>query len=270
MRGENASVYSRLPAARRLLTVAAAMLVFIVPLQSPQASADWRRVSALCERTLRSVCGQAGGEFRVFLVCNEAPVMSFTHPALTIIEEAFPIPERNTAARMFDKHEKIKCGLIAARDLAPCHVMAVDADDCVSRALAAWCARHPEHPGWYLEQGYIHHAGSHWLHLWRDFDLLCGTAAIVHCDEPDFPRAMSDPKENFLMIDTGHYEYRNPQRTRGRIFEPLPFPGAVYITATGENDSGINLRGWQGRKLLLQKLLGARLLTRRLRGEFGI
>jgi hypothetical protein len=252
------------------------VLVFIVPLQSPQASADWRRVCALCERTLRSVCGQVGGEFRVLLVCNEAPAMGFTHPALMIVEEDFPIPERNTAARMFDKHEKIKRGLIAARGLAaergfaPCHVMAVDADDCVHRGLAAWCERHPGHPGWYLERGYIYHEGSRWMHLWRDFDLLCGTAAIVRCEEADFPREMSDPKEQFLMIDTGHHEYRNPRRTRGRIFDPLPFPGAVYITATGENDSGINLRGWQGRKLLLQKLLGARFLTPGLRAEFGI
>ncbi|HEX4085518.1 MAG TPA: hypothetical protein VHY22_11440 [Chthoniobacteraceae bacterium] len=273
MRDENAPAYSRYPdiaSASRLLTVAAAMLVFIVPLQSPQVSVDWRRVSTLCEQTLRSICAQAGGEFRVFLVCNEAPAMDFTHPALTIIEEPFPIPGRNTDARMFDKHQKIKRGLLAARGLAPCHVMVVDADDCVSRGLAAWCERRPGHPGWYLRQGYVYHTGSRWMHRWNDFDLLCGSTAIIRCEDADFPRTMSDPKENFIVVDTGHWEFRNPQRTQGRILEPLPFPGAVYFTATGENYTGINLRGWQGRKLLMQKLLSARLLTRRMREEFGI
>jgi hypothetical protein len=245
------------------------MLVFIVPLQSPQASSDWGRVSALCERTLRSICGQTSGEFRVFLVCNEAPAISFSHPALTIIEDDFPIPERNTAARMFDKHEKLKCGMIAARGLAPCHVMFADADDCVHRGLAAWCAGNPAHPGWYVAEGYIHTAGSHWLYRRLDFDLICGTAALVRCAGTDFPREMSDAKADFFMIDCGHFEFRNPERTRGRKIEPLPFPGAIYVTATGENDSGISLREWRGKKMLIKKLLNSRPLTRRLREEFG-
>jgi hypothetical protein len=246
------------------------MLVFIVPLQSPRASSDWGLVSALCERTLRSICGQTGGQFRVFLVCNEAPAMSFSHPDLTIIEDDFPIPERTTAARMFDKHEKLKRGMIAARDLAPCHVMFADADDCVHRGLAAWCEENPAHPGWYIEDGYIHTTGSPWLYRRRDFDQICGTAAVVRCEAADFPRQMSDPKANFFMIESGHFEFRNPERAGGRKLEPLPFPGAVYVTATGENDSGISLREWRGKKMLIKKLINSRLLTRRFREGYGL
>jgi hypothetical protein len=246
------------------------MLVFIVPLQSPRASSDWMLVSALCERTLRSICGQRGGDFRVFLVCNEAPAMSFSHPALTIVEDDFPIPEKNTTARMFDKHEKLKRGLIAARGLAPCHVMFADADDCVHRGLAEWCARHPGHAGWYIRDGYIHTTGSAWLYRRRDFDLICGTAAIVRCEEGDFPKAMSDPKGDYFMVDCGHFEFRNPERNGGRRLEPLPFPGAMYVTATGENDSGISLREWRGKKMLVKKILNSRLLTARIREEFGL
>jgi len=246
------------------------MLVFIVPLQSPQASSDWGLVSALCERTVRSICGQAGGAFQLFLVCNQAPAMTFSHPDLTIVEDDFPIPERNTAARMFDKHEKLKRGMIAARDLAPCHVMLADADDCVHRGLAAWCAKNQEHPGWYMADGYIHTAGSRWLYRRRDFDQICGTAAVVRCAEGDFPRQMSDPKAEFFMINCGHFEFRNPARAGGRHLDPLPFPGAVYMTATGENDSGISLREWRGKKMLIKKLLNSRLLTNELRAEYGI
>jgi hypothetical protein len=246
------------------------MLVFIVPLQSPKASSDWGLVSALCERTLRSICGQTGGEFRVILVCNEAPAITFSPPDLSIVEDEFAIPERTTAARMFDKHEKLKRGMIAARDLAPCHVMFVDADDCVHRGLAAWCEENPDHPGWYVSDGYIHTTGSHWLYRRRDLDQICGTAAIVRCEEEDFPRRMSDEKSDFFMIDSGHFEFRNPERTRGRRLEPLPFPGAVYMTATGENDSGITMREWRGPRMLMRRLMNSRPLTKKVRKEFGL
>jgi hypothetical protein len=246
------------------------MLVFIVPLQSPQASSNWALVSALCERTLRSICAQTAGPFRVFLVCNQAPAMTFSHPDLTIIEDDFPIPERNTPHRMYDKHQKLKRGMIAARGLAPCHVMFADADDCVHRGLARWCEQNPAHPGWYIADGYIYTAGSSWLYRRRDFDQICGTASIVLCDAPDFPRAMTDTKSDFFMIEIGHFEFRNPARTAGRKLEPLPFPGAAYVTATGENDSGISLREWRGKKMLIKKLLNSRLLTPRLRSEYGL
>jgi len=224
----------------------------------------------LCERTLRSICRQTNGQFHVFLVCNEAPAMAFSHPALTIVEEDFPIPGRDTAARMFDKHEKLKRGLIAARHLAPCHVMLADADDCVHRRVAEWCQRHPESPGWYFPDGYIYTAGSPWLYRLRNFDQICGTSIIVKCVEANFPGSMSDPKSDFFLVERGHFEFRDPSRIGGIKLEPLPFAGGIYVTATGENYTGASLRGWQGRKMFVKKLLNARPLTKRIREEFGL
>jgi hypothetical protein len=246
------------------------MLVFIVPLQSPQASSNWDMVSALCERTLRSICAQTSQQFRVFLVCNEAPALRFTHPSLTIIEDNFPIPQRNSAERMFDKHEKLKRGMIAARHLAPCDVMLVDADDCVHRGLVEWCERHPESPGWYFPDGYIYTAGSSWLYRLRDFDQICGTSIIVKCGDAYFPKSMNDAKSDFFMVARGHFEFRDPSRIGGINLEPLPFAGGVYVTATGENYTGASLRGWQGKKMFVKKLLNARPLTARIRKEFGL
>ena len=246
------------------------MVAFIVPLQSPQVSADWGMVSALCERTLRSICRQTSDRFRVFLVCNSAPRMEFRHPALTIIEENFPIPAPNSTDRMFDKHEKLKRGLIAAREMAPCPVMLVDADDCVHRGLVEWCERHPESPGWYLPDGYIYSAGSPWPYRLRDFDQICGTSIIVKCAGKDFPRAMSDRKSDFFMVERGHFEFRDPSRIGGIKLEPLPFAGGVYVTATGENYTGASMQGWQGKKMFIKKLLNARPLTKRIREDFGL
>jgi hypothetical protein len=246
------------------------MLVFIVPLQSPRVSSNWERVSAVCERTMRSICGQTSQNFRVYLVCNTAPQLSFAHPAIRIVEDDFEIPERNTAACMFDKHQKIKRGLIAARGDAPCHVMIADADDCVHSGLAQWCDRHPNDAGWYFPKGYMYTAGSGWVHRLPGFDLICGTSAIVKCGEVDFPGAMSDPKSDFFLVDVGHFEFRYPEKIQGRRLKPLPFPGAVYVTDTGDNYTGASLRRWDGWKMFVRRLVTARPLTSRIRRTFGL
>src|ERR1700712_941174 len=146
------------------------MLIFVVALQSRRASRNWGLVCRLWERTLRSICAQTGGEFRVCLVCNERPETGFTHPAVTIIDRDFPLPGPTTAERMQDKWLKLKHGLVAARSLAPAHVLIMDADDCVHRGLAALCAAHPREIGWRFDTGYVRDEGSRWLFLRRNFD----------------------------------------------------------------------------------------------------
>jgi hypothetical protein len=246
------------------------MLVFVVALQSPQASKDWPRVSRLWERTLRSICAQTCPDFRVFLVCNERPDIAFTHPSLTIIEEDFPLPEPNTPSRMGDKWLKIKRGLAAAREFAPAHVMIMDADDCVHRDLAALSAESPDAQGWAFEVGYMHDEGSRWLHRLKNFDDYCGTSAIVRLESGDFPRTLSEPIDPYFILTHGHGVIGDFLLDRGTPLARPPFIGAIYITATGENDSRIALRNWRGKKMLLKKLLNARPLTHSIRRDFGL
>lgn len=246
------------------------MLIFVVALQSPHASKDWGRVSRLWERTLRSICAQSSPDFRVFLVCNERPAIAFTHPALTVIEEDFPLPDPTTASRMNDKWRKLKRGLIAIRDLAPAHVMFMDADDCVHRGLAALAAAAPTAPGWNFETGYMHDEGSRWLYRLKKFDAYCGTSAIVRLGPADFPSTLGEPNDPYFILTHGHGVIGDFFRTRGTPLRTLPFLGAVYVTATGENDSGISLGGWRGKMMLLKKLLNSRPLTRSIRRNFGL
>lgn len=246
------------------------MLIFILALQSPAASKNWQQVSKLCERTLRSVCAQSSTDFRVFLVCNSRPDSSFTHPALSIIERDFPVPAANSAARMNDKWNKLKVGLVAARQLAPTHVMFVDADDCVHRDLAALAAGHPSANGWSMETGYFHDEGSHWLHRKPNFASYCGSSAIIRLTSSDFPQSESEPSDRYFMLANGHRVIAQHMRARGTPIQPLPFIGAIYITNTGENDSGTRMSGWQGKRHMLEKLRTARPLTGKVRSEFGL
>jgi hypothetical protein len=246
------------------------MLVFIIALQSPAASKNWRQISRLCERTLRSVCAQTSPDFRVFLVCNTRPDSKFTHPSLSIIERDFPVPDANTASRMNDKWNKLKVGLVAARQLAPAHVMFVDADDCVHRDLAALAATHPDANGWSMKTGYFHDEGSHWLYKKSNFASYCGTSAMIRLTPSDFPKSESEPSDSYFMLANGHGVIEQYMRSRGTPVQPLPFIGAVYVTNTGENDSGIRMSGWQGKRHMLEKLRTARPLTSKVRSVFGL
>jgi hypothetical protein len=242
------------------------MLLFVVALQSPAASKSWLRVSQLFERTLRSICQQTSDQFRVFVVCNEWPNIVFFHPAITVIEEDFPVPSGARAERMVDKWRKLKRGMIAARRFAPAYVMFGDADDCVHRNLAKFVEQQPDTPGWCFTKGYLHHERSRWLYFYRRFHYICGTSAIVHCSEKDFPEAMDAPEPFILRYGHGTIcDYLQEQRTP---LKPLPFVGAVYNLDTGENDSGFALRQWRGKRMFLKKIVNSRLLTARKRTEF--
>ena len=245
------------------------MLIFLLALQSPAASKDWARVSRLCERTLRSVCQQTVENFRVILVCNQKPDTDFTHPALAIVEEEFPLPQ-DTPGRMLDKWIKVKRGLVAAHEYGPAHVMITDADDCVHRGLAALAAAHPDCHGWAFETGYLHDAGSPWVFRLKKFDRYCGTSGIVRLDAHEFPASMDEPTENFFILWNGHGVVGDYLSERGRPLRPLPFIGAIYNADTGENHTSMCLRNWRSKKMLIKKLLYTRPLTRSIRRDFGL
>jgi hypothetical protein len=246
------------------------MLNFVVPLQSSNVSTDWLRVSRLCERTLRSICQQTSDQFRVFLVCNEAPAINFNHSALTVIEEAFPIPGVTTRSRMSDKSTKVRRGLVAAGLYGEAHVMIVDADDCVHCELAAHVATHPEAAGWRFEVGYMHNEGSRWVYRVHNFDRFCGTSAIVKLKDKDFPPDVSAKPEDYFILSHGHTTIAEFMARRGTPLHPLPFPGAVYIAGTGENVTGARLGRWEGFGKRPANVLNFRPLIPKLRTTFGL
>jgi len=245
------------------------MLVFLIPLQSKRASKDWTRVSALVRRTLRSVLAQTHPAFRVYLICTDLPELCPSHPAMTIVPRDFPEPE--LGSRMLDKWTKVRIGLASIRSLAPCHVMVTDADDCVSNRLAAHVSSNPHSFGWCFDEGWLHDERSRLIYRRRHgFDDICGTSSIVRMDESDLPGSESDEKSDNIILRSGHTTIRRNMVERGTPLEILPFAGAVYNLATGENWSPFSLRRWKSKKVLVEKLIGYRLLTPRIRSEFGL
>lgn len=215
------------------------MLVFIIPLKSPQASNSWERVSKLFERSIKSVCTQTSSEFRVIVVCHEIPQIEFSHSHITYIKVNFPAPNSDQKSKMLDKSRKVLVGLNYARQLNPCHTMNVDADDCVSKHLAEFVKQNPQSNGWFVHKGFVYQDGSKFIYFKRkDFHQWCGTCHIIRYDLHNLPESIEDESVDFDKYYCNHREVVKNLAQKRTPIEPLPFAGAVYILGHGDNSIG--------------------------------
>jgi hypothetical protein len=211
------------------------VLVFIIPIKSPKVATSWSTLCKLFERSLRSVCNQTSPEFRVLVVCNEKPEIPFHHPHVNYLEVDFPVPVMDYSAKMDDRAKKVVAGLLAVRELQPNHVMLVDADDCISKHIAAFVAKHPQSNGWFVDKGYEYIDGSSRISIRRkNFYRMCGTCNIFNYQLLTLPEQLL-PYEQIAGYDrflTGHPLAKGDLAERGTPMQPLPFAGAIYIRDT--------------------------------------
>lgn len=263
------------------------MLLFVIPLKSPKLSRNWPLAGRLFERCARSICAQTAPDFRVVVVCNERPLTGFTHPKLEYLEVDFPAPEERRpdegttsgyeyatsvemARKNADKARKVRAGLDYGTRYKPTHSMVVDADDCVSNRLVEFAAAHPSPPGWFFQKGFIYPEGGKCMYLnVKNFNQTCGSSALVRFDQ----RHLQFENPDFYA----HCFNRPPM-------VPLPFPGAIYSVANGDNiymtaDTKSEIQRSLWRKLfspalprLILKALKYRpaVVTEAIRHEFGL
>ncbi|MCT7980655.1 glycosyltransferase family A protein [Laspinema olomoucense] len=244
------------------------MLVFLVPLKSQEKSASWEKVCLLFERTARSICNQTCSDFQVIVVCNQRPTINFSHPKIKYLEVDFPYPSNQPnylAQARTDKGRKILAGLIAAKEFSPSHIMSVDADDCVSKNLAQFVKNNFSANGWYINQGYkyLNNDSVIYLKPWN-FHRISGSCNLLRYDLMDVPE---NPEYNRgygsykFYID--HQKVKDVMAQRNHPIKPLPFPGAVYIIGTNENQS-------RNENNLKFNFLTRRKLTPEICEEFGL
>ena len=167
------------------------MIVFIIPVKSKQAATSWTELCKLFERCLRSVCSQTSPDFQVVVVCNERPEIEFHHSQVDYLDIDFPIPQASYNARVDDRAKRVVAGLLAVRNLCPSHIMSVDADDCISRQIAAFVSQHKDANGWYVNSGYEYEEGSNKISIRRkDFHKICGTCNIINYQLFNLPEKM--------------------------------------------------------------------------------
>lgn len=224
------------------------MLAFVTTLRHPATAFSWARVVELLERSLASVCRQAGPAFRVIVVCNERPTLQFSHPAVEFVEVDLPPPAAsprdligNMPAIHADRGRKHLAALRHLRADPPEHLMFFDADDLVSNRLAAYVASAPPADVYYADRGYGHAYGGRLMFLYRrNFHRFCGTCHVFRFAAlaPELPPragALAFARD-FLADHVGIVERFVAD---GRRVAKLPFPAAVYVVGTGENHSGV-------------------------------
>ncbi|MBD1823592.1 glycosyltransferase family 2 protein [Cyanobacteria bacterium FACHB-DQ100] len=259
------------------------MLIFIISLRSAKVSKSWHRVSKQLERTLRSVCNQTSPDFQVVVVCHERPVIQYEHPQINFVEVDFPTPDpAHMESKCADQHRKFWVGAQYAMQFSSSHIMAVDSDDCISKRLTAFVQQNKDCNGWFINRGYKYRDGSTLIQpLKNRFEQICGTCNIIRTDLIYAylqTMKLDDIQDRYLLH---HKDLPNIMKSRGFPLQPLPFPGAVYVTDNAENiqaDTASALKGlsgsWRGsikyRLLLLQGTIASRPLTRSVRQEFGL
>ena len=219
------------------------MLTFIIPVKSAAVAKHWSTTCKLFERCLRSTCNQSSTDFRTIVVCNEKPNIEFDHPQVDYILVDFvpPAKEKNPIARgLTDKGRKVLKGLIYAQQFFPSHAMIVDADDCVSARLAGFVKQYRDRNGWYFNTGFKYREGEPFIYIKRqNFYRMSGTSNILRFDLFNLPEV---PEYNrgygYYKFYVDHQKTKSIMAERGLPIQPLPFPGAIYILATGDNMSG--------------------------------
>jgi|SRR4051794_37811645 len=202
------------------------MLAFVISMKHFQTAGNWDHATQLLERTLRSVCRQSSANYRVVVVANQDIEAVARYDAADLLLVDHPPPEERLASRRADKARKLERGFEYASALGATHVMAVDADDCVSRRTAEVVESDPDTAGWLLRKGYLWREGSRIAYLNRkNFNHSCGSSAIVRVDL--FHHLFDD--------EPSRYSFEEPRLPDGLSFESFPFAGAVYCILHNEN-----------------------------------
>ena len=251
------------------------MLIFIVPLRSPETCSNWKRISLLCNETLKSLTQQDSTQYRVILVCNSLPLNFVPHQHISVVQEPFSIPN-SWEGGIGDIYYKIKRGMVEVKKLqilspgSSAFVMRVDADDLVSNRLVSFTQKYPKSDGWYFLTGYIYEVGQNHTFLRPKFTAVSGTSHIFKCHYTDFPESMETPPNEWLEPVWQHLHVNKLLKLRGRKLSPLPFPGAVYrINPQNMSATHVENERFSSFKSVVWKFLSKRKITDQIICEFG-
>jgi hypothetical protein len=236
------------------------MLVFLTSIRHPHNSNDFAKVEALFESSLRSVCSQTHGQFRVVVVCNSRPRIDFQDPRVVYHLVDFPPPSTERCATNSldtlhrDKGTKLLSGMLHARRFSPEYFFIFDADDLVSRRLAEFARHRPGRPGWYVDAGFALDYATGRIQRKNGLVRYCGTSLMPNAREllrlarldaslderSTQAEMMAHTAPKFIDHVIGDHTCLVPLFARHNLrMRPLPFRGSVWVQQTGENNSGI-------------------------------
>lgn len=212
------------------------MLTFVIPVRHPSSISEPAVAKKLMAETLASITAQTSPDWTCVIAAEPDADLPDLPPGVEVVTTDIPAPDlpdirsdkrANRQVVRMDKGARIMNALVAAQPRG--HVMVVDYDDLISRRLAAFCAKHPEDNGWYVESGWLFGGGALLTAHPENFSRLCGTSILIHSRLLRIPQKLEDTDFDYAGRTLGdHVFVRADLEAAGTPLAPLPFPGAVY------------------------------------------
>lgn len=232
------------------------MFVFVIAIRHPDNMASVAKNDAILERTILSILHQTSSNYKIVVVCNKEPDISVSSEYVEFAIVNFSPPGQGTAstlsmgAHYVDKGSKYCVGLIAAKKHSPEYIMFLDYDDFVSRHIVEYTEQHNTCDGWVIDKGFM--LGESDM-TYKQVDLFhhnCGTSNIVASKLLPVPPGVTVFSTQDQLFDAfgrhfvrhllaGHRWKKELYGMRRMVIQNLPFRGAIYLTGTGENHSGV-------------------------------
>lgn len=177
------------------------------------------------------------------------------------------------AERMMDKSRKIMLGCEKAKSFNCTYLMAIDSDDLISSKLSSFVKDHqnPNCAGWRIEYGYVYEEDAVFAvknkNIWR----MNGSVHIIRADLVIIPDFNTNFKLFAYSLFQSHvYTYQRLIDFHKEKLESLPFYGVIYLIHKNNYSEVKEIITATSLKLFIKKMLFGKLITKRLRKEFGL
>ncbi|MBP0495695.1 polysaccharide pyruvyl transferase family protein [Pararoseomonas indoligenes] len=265
------------------------LLTFIIPVRHPANARDWTIVKANLAQTVGSIANQTHPDWHAVIIANKGSDLPDLPEKFSVCYVRFPPNKQHERGKAksreafwdafrVDKGRRVTAGMLTARDSA--FFMIVDDDDFVSSQIVNYVAAHRASNGWKIDRGYVWNSGGRLLMATEEFGRLCGTSLIVRSTLYDLPAKVDEVRPDFITDMVGsHRRIEGILAERGTPLAKLPFRGAVYRVASPTSHSrtpsiwtkySLNRKGLKQPLTLLRNAAKLRLITARIRKEFGL
>jgi hypothetical protein len=264
------------------------LIGFIVPIKPKSFSKDWDYDTKLLSRTAQSICAQLNKQFKLIIVYNEKPDITFTHHNIIFVQYPFApvlIDEiedfdtlvskyysRTYAERMMDKGKKITYGCKIAMEMGCEYLMAIDSDDLISNKIAGFVeeSKAAKPAGWRIQKGYIYEEDAHLLIKKKDIQNINGSTHIIRKDLITIPDFSINAFWNYSLFEAHGYTYYRIKDYHHEMLQECPFFGTIYIVHKANYSNILHLSTKKTIKNLLKKILYGKLITNKIRLEFNL
>ncbi len=262
----------------------------VIPFRPKTESNNWIEESQLLNQTISSILRQTYHFLKIFVIYTDLPqdiikdarvvynVFPFQHHAykeIAMHEELLSkFKSEKMVVRRWDKGRKLSYGCKIAKELGFDYIMALDADDRLSKNFFSYLvSKSPDGscPGWFMEKGYIYKPPSfYFLRVPHGMRSLNGSTNILRSDLVQIPDFNSGDWQDYnLFTDHGWVKTRVKEYYNAEM-ESIEKPMLVYVVHDS-NISNIKRKEYGFRfQAFIKRIIRFVPITKRLKEEFGI